>query len=519
MLTRLLSLQWQNYLDIVIVASLIYSVYIWLRGTRAFHILIGLAGFGLLYFLAQWSGLFLTSWLFQYLWAILFLLVIVIFQPEIRQLLEKASPLAILKLKGRTVPQVVLAEVADVCFRLADQRIGALIVFPRATPVADMLQNGIPLDSLVSGELLLSIFHNTSPIHDGAVVVEKNRIVKAACYLPLSTREGLPPKYGTRHRAALGLTEQGDALCVVVSEERGVVSFVHGGEIETVIGMDQLQQRLEQFLLPQSTPSEKKWVRAHVFELLHRNLAAKFLALGLSCLLWVLLVGQQYYETFTTATLQYQNIPPELDIASAATRDTEVRVRVRGPRGSISTLRPDQIRVLLNLSSAHEGLNTIPLTEDNLRLPLGLAVTGIEPQAITIKFDKIVSRRFPVHFSYTGQLRQGLRLAHVAIQPETVELRGPATELDLIKRVTIQPIDLGTVTDNQTIPRKLQIVPPQAYSLKAPVPEVMVSISLNRATVSKPVSRAGVRLLFYAEHDFTRPFLRKRESMPSTARL
>ncbi|MBI4551067.1 MAG: TIGR00159 family protein [Candidatus Latescibacteria bacterium] len=493
MLNRLFLLQWQNYLDIVIVASLIYSVYIWLRGTRAFHIMIGLAGLGLLYFLAQWSGLFLTSWLFQYLWAILLVLVIVIFQPEIRQLLEKASPLAILKLKGRTVPHEVLSDVVEACVRMADRRIGALIVFPRVTPVSELLQDGIPLDGLVSEELLLSIFQNTSPIHDGAVVVEKNRVVKAGCYLPLSTREGLPPRYGTRHRAALGLTEQGDAVCVVVSEERGMVSFVHDGEIEAVAGAEPLKQRLEQYLLPQPTQPEWTWVRASLFELLHRNLAAKFLALGLSCLLWFLLVGQQYSETFVNAKLEYQNVPPDLDIVSASMKDTEVQVRVRGPRGSISTLRPDQIRVQLNLASAHEGLNTIPITDDNLSLPLGMEATAIDPKAITMKFDKIVSRRFPVRFSYTGQLREGLQLASVAIQPETVELRGPVAELNLIQRVTTVPIDLAALTESRTIPCKVQISPQHVYSFRTSIPEVMVSISLNRPAANKPVSQSRRR--------------------------
>lgn len=486
MISRLLSLQWQNYLDIVIVASLIYSVYIWLRGTRAFQILVGLAGLGLLYFLAQLSGLFLTSWLFQYLWAILLVLVIVIFQPEIRQLLEKVSPLTILKLKGRAVPRAILSEVADACFRLADQRIGGLIVFPRATPVSESIRDGIPLDSLVSAELLLSIFQNTSPIHDGAVVVEKNRIVKAGCYLPLSTREGLPSKYGTRHRAALGLTEQGDALCVIISEERGLVSLAHSGEIEMILGADQLKQRLEQYLLPQSAPSNTNW--NSVLGFFQKNLSAKFLALGLSCFLWFLLVGREWSETVTTATLEFQNIPSDLDIVSSVLSD--VHVRVRGPRGSISTLRPDQIRVRLNLSSARAGSNTIPITDDNLRLPLGLEATAIDPKAITIKFDKIVSRRFPVVFLHTGQLPEGVRLEHVSIQPETVELRGPANELDHITRVTTTPIDLTAVTENQTISCKVQVVPPGSYSFKTSIPEVIVSISLNRTTNSKPVSKS-----------------------------
>ena len=482
----LLSLRWQNYFDIIIVAMLIYSVYVWLRGTRAFHILIGLGGLGMLYGLSRWSGLFLTSWLLQYLLGVILLLAIVIFQPEIRQLLEKVSPLAIIKLKGGLVPHAVLSEVAEASFRLADERTGALLVFPRATPIADVIHEGVSLDSLVSQELLLSIFQRSSPIHDGAVIIEKNRVIKAGCYLPLSTHEGLPPKYGTRHRAAIGITEHGDALCIAVSEERGVVALTQKGEIETMTGEDQLRHRLEQTLAPQSNTvsslSESLVTsiksRINYQDIIHKNLSAKFLALGLSCMLWFLLVGQQWSETFTVAKLEYQNFPADLGITSDAA--SEVQIRVRGPRGSIATLSPDQVRVLIDMSGAKVGVNTIPITKDDLRLPFGLEVTSIEPSALVIQFDRILSRRFPVGHSFRGKLPSGLRLAHIAIDPSTIELRGPENELDRIESVTIPPIDLSTVTKSQIISSKVQIIPPLSYAFRMPIPEVMVSLSLTQ---------------------------------------
>lgn len=481
-----LSLNWQNYIDILIVAVLIYSVYIWLRGTRAFHILIGLGGLGMLYVLASWSGLFLTSWLFQYLLGVILLLTIIIFQPEIRQLLEKVSPLAILKLKGGLVQREILTEVAEASFRLGDQRIGALLVFPRATPVKDVVQDGIPLDSVVSQELLISIFQRSSPIHDGAVVIEKNRIIKAACYLPLSTREGLPPKYGTRHRAAIGLTEETDSICVVVSEERGAVSITQNGEIETVTGEEQLRNRLEQALLPQITPpsSLRETVKETLQnwfdfqEFVRKNFAAKLLAIGLSCLLWYTLVGQQWSETFMTGTLEYVNIPEGLDIVSNP--PSGVEVRVRGPRGSISTLRAGQIRVVVNLKNAKVGKNTFLVTEKDVALPFGLEATSIEPQTLSISFDRIITRRFAVFPARTGTLPKGLRLDYMGIEPNTIELRGPLSEIERIQRVTIPPIDLSSISQSQTITSKVQIEPPLSSALRTPIPEVKVTLSVSR---------------------------------------
>ena len=499
---NLLFLQWQNYFDILFVTVLIYSVYIWLRGTRAFHILIGLGGLGMLYVLTSWSGLFLTSWLLQYLLGVTLLLIIVIFQPEIRQLLEKVSPLAIIKLKGGTVPRTVLSKVAGASFSLADERVGALIVFPRATPISDVLRDGILLDSRASEELLISIFQKTSPMHDGAVVIEKDRIVKAGCYLPMSTREDLPPKYGTRHRAALGVSEQGDPLCVVVSEERGVVSVTQDGEIETITGEDQLRLRLEKSLSPnpvssvQSTIRETIESRFNYQEFIRKNFLAKCLSTALACLLWFLLVGQQWSETFTTAMLEYQNKPSGMDFTAEVV--SEIQVRVRGPRGSISSLDPDQVRVLLDLSEVQVGENSFTITEENLSLPFGLEATAITPRTLTIQLDRIVSRQYTVTPALVGSLSPGLRLAYINVTPERIELSGPEKEMDQIERVTTPPIDQSTLRQSAVIPCEVEVYPTFDYAFRSPIPEVSVSLSLIQEPVDseeeQPVSSSANRI-------------------------
>jgi uncharacterized protein (TIGR00159 family) len=493
----LFSLHWQNYLDIFFVAGLLYSLYIWLRGTRAFHILIGLAGLGILYFIASWSGLFLTSWLLQYLLGVTLLLLIVIFQPEIRQLLEKVSLFAMLRQKGGAIPRSVLTEIAEACFYLADQRIGALLVFPRTTPITDAVQDGIRLDSLVTEPLLITIFQKSSPIHDGAVIIENSRVIKAGTYLPLSTREGLDPKYGTRHRAALGISEHGDTLGIVVSEERGIVSLVQNGQIEMMTGVDQLRQHLEEALMPQlrSKTSLREMMLASIasrfnyHELIRQNLAAKFLALGLACFLWFMLIGQQWSETFAIAKLEYQNIPADLDIISDPVR--EIHVRVRGPRGSIATLAPNQVRIMVDLADVTPGAHTISLTEQNIRLPFGLEATSIEPNELTMKFDRIVTRRFRVDHEFIGALPAGLTLAAVVIKPNPIELQGPERDLDQIERVITSPIDLSQITASQAIRCKVNIIPPLSEDSHIPTPEVTVNLNLTpdkKNSLRQPIS-------------------------------
>lgn len=505
----LVSLHWQNYFDIFIVAAMVYSLYIWLKGTRALQILAGLAGLGMLYFIASWSGLFLTSWLLQYLLGVILVLAIVIFQPEIRQLLERVSALFI-RQRGVVLQRTVLTEITDACFYLASHRTGALLVFPRNAPVAETVRDGVVLDSLVTQALLVTIFQKSSPIHDGAVIIENGRITRAGCYLPLSIREGLPAKYGTRHRAALGIVEAADAVCVVVSEERGAVSLVQQGYIEPISGEHQLLHLLEEALMPPSgvRPALRSMIiesiksRFNYQEFIRQNLAAKFLALGFSFLLWFMLVGQEWSETFASAKLEYRNIPQGLDITSEPVSD--IHVRVRGPRGSIATLAPGRVRMRVDLTDVTPGTHVIQLSAENLDLPFGLEATSIEPAALTMQFDRIVTRRFKVDEEFTGELPEGVQLVDVVISPNPVELRGPAGDLDQIVKVTTSPIDLSGITTTRTIRCQVKIIPLPSSARPIPAPEVMVTLhlaynSLKNNPLKQPLSIGNDKEFLAAE--------------------
>ena len=457
-----------NLLDIFIIAALIYSLYMWLKGTRAYHILIGLGILGILYSIANWSGLLLTSQILQYLLGVTLLLIIVVFQPEIRQLLERVSPLVIFRLQSSPVSRRILKEITEACFELSEKRIGGLLVFPRATGISGVVQHGVKLDSLVSQELIVSIFHPSSPIHDGAIIVEKDRVVEAATYLPLSTREHLPPRYGTRHRAALGVSELGDTFCVVVSEESGEVSIASGGDISATADREKLWQALEKSLLPIEIPRSRLsprevWKKIIALRPGYRfnrsNLTAKLASIGVACLLWLMLIGQQRSEIAITAALEFQNIPSNIELISNST--SEVNVRVRGPQGSISTLTADQVRVMVDLDDIEPGTHTMPLTEANVELPFGVEATSIDPRSLTIRSDRIVNRRIMVDYDLTGQLPEGLELARdVTVEPPSVPITGREMELDQIERIVTSPsIDLAELTASQVFDCRLKILP------------------------------------------------------------
>ncbi len=188
----LLSIGLVNVADILIMACLIYFILSWFWGTRAFQILATVLGIGLLYFVASWLGMVLTSILFQYLWAVIIVVLVIVFQPEVRQMLDHASPIRYLA--GNNSPEVssglILETVAAVA-ELAKQRTGALIVFQKMDRLDNLLFQGKPLDTIFSSEVILMIFQKTSPLHDGAVLVYKGRIKAAGCILPLSKDEHL----------------------------------------------------------------------------------------------------------------------------------------------------------------------------------------------------------------------------------------------------------------------------------------------------------------------------------------
>ena len=489
-----------NLLDIFIIAALIYSLYMWLKGTRAYHILIGLGGLGLFYGIANWSGLLLTSQILQYLLGVILLLIIVVFQPEIRQLLERVSPLVIFRLQSSPISRRILKEITEACFELSEKRIGGLLVFPRATGISGVVQHGVKLDSLVSQELIVSIFHPSSPIHDGAIIVEKDRVVEAATYLPLSTRDHLPPRYGTRHRAALGVSELGDTFCVVVSEESGEVSVASGGDIAAVADREKLWQILEKSLLPIEIPRIRPSLREAVEKIValrpgyrfnRRNLTAKLASIGLSCLLWFTLIGQQSSERAITDALEFQNIPTNIELISYSTN--EVNVWVRGTEGSIASLTADQVRVMVDLENIEPGTHTIELTEANVELPFGIKAISIDPTSLTIMSDRIVSRRIMIDHELTGKLPEGLEIARVTVEPPSVPITGREMEIDQIERVVTSPtIELSELTASRIFDCRLKILPQDlSYtSFSIEDREVRVHIDLQPAGAGQSAGEA-----------------------------
>ena len=241
-LSALPELTLSGVIDIVIVAFLLYQSLLVVRGTRAGHILIGILMMVFLYAVAVWAGLEALRSLLSFIVPYLGLAIIVLFQSEIRRTLARIGRKRWFS-AGFRAPESI-HEIVLAVEHLASQKTGALIVLERDIGLRTFVESGVRMDALISRDLLLSIFRPGLPLHDGAAIVQKDRIAAAACFLPLTTSPTLSRTLGTRHRAAIGITEETDCLSIVVSEETGRISAAAFGEIASGIELAELVHRI-----------------------------------------------------------------------------------------------------------------------------------------------------------------------------------------------------------------------------------------------------------------------------------
>ena len=240
---------WWDILDIAIVSVLIYELLVLIRGTRAMQMALS-GGFLLgLYFVSQWLQLETVNWVIRNLAGYVVFAIIVLFQSDIRRALAHFGRAPFFRYFARqAATSETIEELVVSAGNLAARRIGAIIVIERQIGLRNYIEGGIPLEALVTFDLIGSIFQAGSPLHDGAVIIQGERIAAAACFLPLSVNPRVSRDLGTRHRAALGLTEENDAIALVVSEETGIVSLALGGTFERGLAPDALRARLRSLL-------------------------------------------------------------------------------------------------------------------------------------------------------------------------------------------------------------------------------------------------------------------------------
>ena len=369
-------------LDVAIVAGIVFAGLVWLRRSRARFAALGIALVALLYLLVSRLEFQLTAWILQGFLAIVVFVTVIVFQEDLRRLFERIAVVGLGRRSPAPPPDAV-DTIARTLARLATRRTGALVVLPGREPLDRHLEGGIALDGRVSEPLILSLFDTSSPGHDGAVVVRGDRVERFAVHLPLSTDREQLDDVGTRHAAALGLAERCDALCIVVSEERGTISVARDAKLRLLRGADELAHAMRRHLagIAPETPAAGRFER--LAERWPEALAAMAIAAGL----WLVRVpGSDVVEVDRTAQVRVDGLPEVYEIESID--PPEVEVKLSGTRWDLFRSRGQPVTVRIDALMVQLGRRTFPLTPSQVDHPPDLDPLGIEPANVKLSLRR-----------------------------------------------------------------------------------------------------------------------------------
>lgn len=381
----------KEILDIAVVALLAYGVILWMKRAKAGLALAGIVILGAVYLATQQLGLQLTAWILQGFFAAFLILLVVLFQRDLRQLFERIAIWSLQRHAGAPTSDETVLSTVEALTTLARHKQGALMVLPGKDPLDRHLEGGVDLDGKLSAPLLLSLFDPTSPGHDGAAVMEGDAITRFSVHLPLSRDFDQLGQRGTRHSAALGLAERTDALCLVVSEERGEISVARDGVLRTVQGAEELEAEIEGFLKTRRKPNAEP----HAFRsFLTRNWPERAGAVALALALWVIFIsGGQGVQQVRMAAVLVDNVPAGFEVT--AVEPSEVEVTLSGPRREFYLLDQTKVEVRLDGFLVGLGRRNFQVRPNDVRHPDSLTVSTLNPETVAVSVSRVNNQDQP----------------------------------------------------------------------------------------------------------------------------
>jgi uncharacterized protein (TIGR00159 family) len=458
-------LRWQDVLDILLNSFILFRLYIVLRGTRLFHVVVIIFLLLLVQQMVAAASMILTHTVLQGIAALTAIGVLIVFRYEIRSLFQTKGIKDLLWYVSAKPVITPVEIITTSVYQLARKKFGALIVLPGRQPVDAAIQNSVSWNGQVSRQMIESIFWPDNPVHDGAAIIQGDRINRVAAILPLTEQPNLPMRYGTRHRAAIGLTERTDALVIIVSEERGAVTLSYMGQIEPVKDEATLEKRLRQHTgMSVDTP---------------QRAAKERLSAAVAFLLSFIVVGSVWYSfslgfvrslTTLEVPIEYIRGDSRMEIIESST--SSVRIQLSGSLQLINRLDPNQIRVRVDIRKAVAGRNSFTITEDDVILPPGTSLKKVEPNSIEIMVDILGEKALPVQVDWTGTLAPGLLIQDVKLEPATVVITGGRLllqEMDTIYTSSVVVDNIRQSGELRTavvlVPASLRLAPGQENSI------------------------------------------------------
>ncbi len=461
-----------DILDILIVSAFLFIFINWLRRSASRRIVVAISVFAVIYLLARFFQLYLTEILIQTLIVVILIAAIIVFQSDIRRMIDLAWFWTNFRRKPGLSSYASSVDVlTEAVGKMAEKRTGALITIRGKEPCESHLNGGIPLEGRISSPLLYSILNTSSPGHDGAIIIEGNKISRFGAHLPLSVNIGAIGEGSTRHAAGLGLSERCDALTIVISEERGTISIAENGQLKILKSTVELKHRLEEFyhgIYPAAKEIEAKWWN-------RRNIITAAASVFIALFAWIILAyhSDRIFRNYTVP-IEFRNLTPGFTLAQQVPSKAEVTLE--GSEQSFRILDPSDLVVSLNLGDLKKGKNEFAINEEDLKLPSGLNLYDIEPKKITVDAipTKIIS--LPVRVQTTGKLPHNLKLVSLSPNPREMLLIVPEEGNHLPKFIYTEPVDLSNINVSTSV--NSQVLVPQKYKLPADE-DGEVSIEIN----------------------------------------
>ncbi len=474
LLSFLESIRWQDIVDIVINSYIIFRLYIILRGTTAFRVMIGIA---LLWFFQRITtslGLIITTWAIQAITAVAAIIIIVVFRNEIRSVLQAKNLKVLLwgfpHKQVLTSIEIIIESVAE----LAKKHIGALMILPGREDLKEIVQSGIPWGGIVSKEMLMSIFWHDNPVHDGAIIIKGDSVSEVGVILPLSNRKDLPSSYGTRHRAALGLAENSDALVIIVSEEKGAVLTAKNAAIKTVRHKEELKKILQKHTGIHIKPQQ--FYKNEKFEIAMAALASIIVVISI----WFSFFSGLETRISLQTPIDYLNRDPKVEILETSVNTVKLSLSGSGPL--IKSIRPEQVMVRIDLSQAEVGNNTFTISKENVSLPPGIKLTRVDPNTVDVLLDLPVKKELPIQVDWVGKLPEPLILTKATLDPQRISIIGKNQILENISTIYTEKVFLNKINKSGSLTVGLALYPATLKMFSGSKDKVTIKFEVKERT-------------------------------------
>lgn len=461
-------------LDIFFISTFIYIFISLFRESISRRTLGALMVVVLVYVLAQIFDLYLTRLLVKWLLAVALIITVVVFQADIRRMVDRLGGWLFFRQSPQLLEVSASVDIlTESLMEMAENKTGALIAIRGSESWDHLLHGGVPLQGRVSKQLLISIFTPNSPGHDGAVMMDGAKVLRFGTHLPLSRQRFRVGEYGTRHAAALGLSEQSDALLLVVSEERGVVSVARHGHIEQVESATQLKTILEEFWSEHHSGSHSGWGW-----LTNRSVQTAIISVLLAFIAWLALVQQSstIYRTYSVP-IEARNLNKNFALENQV--PSQAQITLSGTEKSFRLLNSASLVMTLDLQDVQEGENTYVLNEQNLNLPDGINMTQVDPRSLNLEVNRIQPYLLPVKVPTRGRLSDSLQLSNFTWTPKEVTVLFKKDAKSLPDSIQTTAVDLTQIDTSAEIVRALEL-PDEALLSPESNPEIKVMVEVKK---------------------------------------